>query len=70
MDIIFYSGVNSKHCYCKLRLPVGLTWKGFVNAPGVYAGLVIKGASRKNHRKGKKEQEKEKLNMTNYLSRH
>lgn len=70
MDIIFCSGVNSKHCYYKLCLPVGLTWKGFVNAPGVYAGFVIKGASRKNHRKGKKDQEKEKLNTMNYMSRH
>lgn len=69
MAIIFYSGVSSKHCY-KLRVRVGLTWKGFVNAPGVYAGLLIKGASRTNYRKGKKEQEKEKLNMMNYTSRH
>ena len=66
----FYSGVNSKHCYYKLCVPVGLTQKGFINAPGVYAGLVIKKASRKNYRKDKKGQDKDKLNMMNCMSRH
>lgn len=49
--------LNCKHCY-KLCIAVGLTWKGFINAPEVNADLIIKGTRRKNYKRVKKSKRK------------
>lgn len=53
LNISKHHFTNSNHCY-KLCIAVELTWKRFINAPEVYADLIIKGTSRKNYRRMKR----------------